>query len=337
MKPFKWGNATEESNRLLRVFLCHSSDDKKIVRQYSARLNSDGFIPWLDEERILPGEDWDSVVRRAVRESHVVVVFLSASSITKEGYVQKEIRLVLDLAAEKPEDTIFVIPARVQPCEVPERLRGLQQVDLFDGRGYERLTAALRRREKQVRDHTSPDSGAPPEGGNVRAPDDPPLGLSETVRRNTRSRPRGDTIALMIFAATALGLPGIYMAVPGVGEYVRNKLAAPRFDDASKQGSSLLVKTASETDGPREPTSSADRPAQIYVQTSVLPARLYLDGAEVATLNTAAPSTTLDTSPGSHKVMVRSENFEQETVVRLMPNSPAQAVFFDRDQNKVNK
>ena len=42
--------------RKLRVFLCHSSQDKPIVRELYQRLNAEGWIdPWLDEEKLLPG------------------------------------------------------------------------------------------------------------------------------------------------------------------------------------------------------------------------------------------------------------------------------------------
>jgi len=44
----------------LKVFLCHSSNDKPAVRELYARLNAEGWIdPWLDEEKLYPGQDWD--------------------------------------------------------------------------------------------------------------------------------------------------------------------------------------------------------------------------------------------------------------------------------------
>ncbi len=46
-----------ESEKPLRVFLCHSSRVKAAVRKLYALLQSDGFDPWLDEEDILPGQD----------------------------------------------------------------------------------------------------------------------------------------------------------------------------------------------------------------------------------------------------------------------------------------
>lgn len=90
-------------NRKLKVFLCHSKDDKPKVRELYHRLVADGFDPWFDEEKLMPGQEWDLEIRKAVRESDVVIVCLSKSSTTKAGYVQKEIRFALDVADEQLE------------------------------------------------------------------------------------------------------------------------------------------------------------------------------------------------------------------------------------------
>jgi hypothetical protein len=78
-------------SELERVFLCHSSGDKAQVRDLYQRLRKDGFEPWLDEEDLLPGQDRSQEITKAVRSSAVVLVCLSKSSITKTGFVQKEI------------------------------------------------------------------------------------------------------------------------------------------------------------------------------------------------------------------------------------------------------
>ncbi len=85
--------------RKLRVFLCHASQDKPVVRELYRRLNNEGWIdPWLDEEKLLPGQDWDMEIERAVENSDDVIVCLSSNSVSKEGYIQKELRKILDVA-----------------------------------------------------------------------------------------------------------------------------------------------------------------------------------------------------------------------------------------------
>jgi hypothetical protein len=102
--------------------------------------------PWLDEENLLPGQDWNYEISRAVRDSDVVLVCLSENSVSKTGYVQREIKVALDVADEQPEGAIFIIPVKLEECVVPDRLSTWQWVNLEDTGGYERLVAALMRR-----------------------------------------------------------------------------------------------------------------------------------------------------------------------------------------------
>jgi tetratricopeptide (TPR) repeat protein len=136
--------------RKLRVFLCHSSDDKPLVRNLYNRLNSDGIDSWLDEENLLPGEEWEQEIIKAVRSSDIVIVCLSQRSINKRGYVQKEIKLALDVADEQPEGAIFLIPVKLEECDVPGRLSRWHWVNLFQEQGYEKLMRALKSRADKL-------------------------------------------------------------------------------------------------------------------------------------------------------------------------------------------
>lgn len=141
-------HATSESQAspLLRVFLCHSSNDKPVVRDLYRRLREDGVSPWLDEEDLLPGQKWEVEIPKAVRSSDAVIVCLSRISTTKKGYVNKELQYALDIANEYPEDTIFLIPLRLEECDVPQSLADRHWVNFYEERGYELLMRALRRR-----------------------------------------------------------------------------------------------------------------------------------------------------------------------------------------------
>jgi hypothetical protein len=137
----------------VRIFLCHSSSDKAAVRQLHGRLLADGFQPWLDERELLPGQDWKREIAQAIRSSDIVLVCLSRESISRTGYVQREIREVLDAADARPEGSLFVVPARLEPCTIPERLTKWHWVDLHKDDGYRKLRAALRTAVEQ-RDET---------------------------------------------------------------------------------------------------------------------------------------------------------------------------------------
>lgn len=125
------------------VFLCHGREDKAPVRDLYYRLVAEGVQPWLDEENLLPGQDWKYEAEQAVRQSDVVLVCLSRTSVEKTGFVQKEIRYALDAADEKPDGTIYIIPARLEDCQLPDRLASKHCVDLFGKEGFARLRKAL--------------------------------------------------------------------------------------------------------------------------------------------------------------------------------------------------
>lgn len=146
-----FSESEKASSHQLRVFLCHSSRDKQAVRDLYKRLKADGIAPWLDEIDILPGQEWESEIRRAVYESDVVLVCLSHAAMTRRGFVHKEITFALDVADEQPERTIYLIPAKLEECEVPERLNRWQWVNYFQEGGYEKLLESLRVRERDTR------------------------------------------------------------------------------------------------------------------------------------------------------------------------------------------
>jgi hypothetical protein len=126
------------------VFLCHSSGDKGRVRRLYDQLITDGIDCGFDDEDLLPGQDWEYEINRAITKSKLVLACLSKDSVTKAGYVQKELKTALDAADRQPEGIAFLIPVRLEECEVPHRLSRWQWVDLFKEGGYERLIRGLR-------------------------------------------------------------------------------------------------------------------------------------------------------------------------------------------------
>ncbi len=142
----------------LRIFLCHSSGDKPAVRNLYQRLSGEGFDPWLDEENILEKQKLEFEIAKAVKNSDVVIVCLSHKAINKTGYVHKEIKYALDKADEQPEDTISLIPLKLEECDVPERLRHLHWIDFFEEKGYERLTISLQKCAETIISGSDPES-----------------------------------------------------------------------------------------------------------------------------------------------------------------------------------
>lgn len=135
--------------RRIKVFLCHAHADQESVRALYNHLTSNCADAWLDKEKIIPGQDWELEIRKAVRDSDIVVVCVS-KQFNSAGFRQKEVRLALDVAMEKPEGDIYIIPARLENCETPESLKKWHWVDLFEGDGYKKIDRALSTRAQQI-------------------------------------------------------------------------------------------------------------------------------------------------------------------------------------------
>ncbi|NOT06446.1 MAG: toll/interleukin-1 receptor domain-containing protein [Anaerolineales bacterium] len=57
------------------MFLCHAHADRDPVPQGDdmrglyTRLTQDGVDAWFDKAKLLPGQDWELEIRKAVREA----------------------------------------------------------------------------------------------------------------------------------------------------------------------------------------------------------------------------------------------------------------------------
>ncbi|MGP8329791.1 MAG: toll/interleukin-1 receptor domain-containing protein [Methanosarcinaceae archaeon] len=128
-----------------RIFLSHAKEDLREARAFRDILMTHNYDVWLDDSDLLPGQAWDLEIQRAIRSSDVFLVCMSSSWVKRPGYIQKELSFALDEALNKPEGTIYILPTRFENCEVPERLRKVQYIDLFKDshRNFQKILKAL--------------------------------------------------------------------------------------------------------------------------------------------------------------------------------------------------
>ena len=138
------------SKHPLKIFISYASGDRSKAQELHAYLAAQGTDPWLDTENLLPGQDWKIEISKALDETHLILLCLSKTSVTREGYVQKEMRLALDRALEIPQGEIFLIPARFEEVELPFSLRDYQWVDLYTESGKKKLLKSLSLRAEKV-------------------------------------------------------------------------------------------------------------------------------------------------------------------------------------------
>ena len=163
----------------VQIFLSYAREDEEKVEKLYHKLSDAGFKPWMDKKDILPGERWQSSIRQAIRGSDFFLACLSDNSVNRRGFLQREIEDALDICQEMLYSDIYLIPARLEDCEVPERLRDFQPVDLFGKDSWTRLLKAIRagierRLEVPVDEGPSPgtEMATPEEGPERVQPDE---------------------------------------------------------------------------------------------------------------------------------------------------------------------
>lgn len=114
------------------IFLSYAHEDEEAASRLCKDFKHAGINVWFDKESLFPGQKWKSAINKAIRECQYFLVIFSTNSVTKRGFIQKEIKEALALFEEFPEDEIFIIPVRLDKCEPSyEKLRDIHRADMF--------------------------------------------------------------------------------------------------------------------------------------------------------------------------------------------------------------
>ncbi len=130
------------------VFVAYASEDLEPARRLAEALRAEDCLPWLDKDRLMPGQNWTESIERAIGDADAFVACFSTRSVSKRGQFQSELRQAMACAEKRPLDDVFFLPVRLERCVVPERIsKQVQYVDLFPDweRGIKRLVRSIRR------------------------------------------------------------------------------------------------------------------------------------------------------------------------------------------------
>ena len=121
----------------------YSREDIQTAWEIYNFLLNNGCLPWIDVHNINPGQDWEMEIRQSIQCSDYFLACLSRKSVSKRGFVQKELKFALSVLDEIPDGEIYIIPIRLEECEVPFSLRNRQWLDWFSSESKKRLLEAI--------------------------------------------------------------------------------------------------------------------------------------------------------------------------------------------------
>lgn len=115
----------------MELFISYAKEDYNTAIKLYSDLKKYGLNPWIDSEKILPGEKWRSKIIHLIKDSRFFLSLISSTSVSKKGFVQKELNNALNKSDEYPDSESYIIPVRIDPCKIPNKLEEYHCIDLF--------------------------------------------------------------------------------------------------------------------------------------------------------------------------------------------------------------
>ncbi|WP_217132890.1 toll/interleukin-1 receptor domain-containing protein [Leucobacter chinensis] len=140
------------------VFISYISEDADQVDELQGALEAADFIVWRDKDKLWPGDDWQSEIRKAIRSGSFVFLACFSSNLAKrdKSYQFEELTLAAEEYRLRPPGASWLMTARLDECEVPEfdlgagrtLGRSIHRADLFGAQKsaqISRLVVAIQR------------------------------------------------------------------------------------------------------------------------------------------------------------------------------------------------
>lgn len=109
---------------MLEVFISYAREDHEIVGRLYDDLSRPGIEPWLDRERLEPGVEWNQDIEDRIRDCSHFMAVVTPHSLRDDRFVRRE----WDQALAQGK---YVMPVRLEDCELPDALGAKQSQDLF--------------------------------------------------------------------------------------------------------------------------------------------------------------------------------------------------------------
>lgn len=126
------------------IFISYANEDKRRVTALYKKLEQAGYKPWMDKKNILGGSDWKGSIKRAIQNSDVFVYCLSHQSVNKRGVLVQELNMAREVESNLLSSDIFIIPLKLDDCQVPDDLSHKQYIDYYASGGWEKFEEAIK-------------------------------------------------------------------------------------------------------------------------------------------------------------------------------------------------
>ena len=129
--------------KALPIFFSYSHADADRVAKFAATLRLAGFPTWIDQDQLLPGQNWFEKVGRAIDNARLAIVFLSRDAVSRPGAFLMETQDMLADRNKQGQDSIKVFVVKLEEVQTPNHLRQYVSFLAYQEDGYSALLDRL--------------------------------------------------------------------------------------------------------------------------------------------------------------------------------------------------
>jgi tetratricopeptide (TPR) repeat protein len=114
------------------LFLSYSPLDAEIVQTLASELNNAGLNVWFDRWKLVPGQNWESSIEKAMEESAAIGFCIGPKGT--ERWSERYLSLALFIQKQNPAFKIIpVLLPGANPSDVPPQISRIQYLNLVGG------------------------------------------------------------------------------------------------------------------------------------------------------------------------------------------------------------
>lgn len=142
-KKTGFGTVSFAYRKALPLFFSYSHADADRVTKFAATLRLAGFPTWIDQDQLLPGQNWFEKVGRAIDNARLALVFLSREAVSRPGAFLMETQEMLADRNRQLKESIKVFVVKLEEVETPNHLRQYVSFLAYQEDGYTALLDRL--------------------------------------------------------------------------------------------------------------------------------------------------------------------------------------------------
>ena len=131
ISQLKTRSESKSQPRLLIFVCCEKRYEEAVYDDLYFKLSSKNYLPWMIKYDILPGGNREIEIQNAIKNAAAFVFCLSSKSMEEYGEFQEAVKWARKKQNKMPPNRVFIIPLRLEDCELPEEVTDLKSVDWF--------------------------------------------------------------------------------------------------------------------------------------------------------------------------------------------------------------